>query len=350
MKSFNEVYVVSHDSGYRKLIEQSGFIFLPVAVKRGKGDVWHNGLFFCQLMYLYHRYRPDMVLHISLKIIVFGSFAAFFFPHMRVWNYFSGLGHVFLLPETHGLRKLISVLLKFIGLRKGNEYLFETCDDQQLIYRIIGGAFDRFRVLGGLGVSLEEYRFAFRKPDRPLVLLFPARILSTKGLFELHQLAITYRKEWNGKIRFQIAGKIDPYNPAYIHPSRLKQLLIPGYVEWMGYVEDMPTCYREAHVVILLSYREGVPRVLMEACASGKPILTFRVPGCQECVKDGVNGYLIPFGDLCALHEKINLLYENPHLLQAMALASRKLAEEKFDIRDAVARWKSLWEKQFANL
>ncbi|PJJ75313.1 glycosyltransferase involved in cell wall biosynthesis [Thermoflavifilum aggregans] len=339
------VYVISRDNGYRKTIEQAGFTFISVAVRRGKGDIWHNVLFFLQLIRLYVVYKPDVVLLISLKIIVFGSLAAFFSPSLRVLNYFSGLGHVFLLPENHWMRRIIHWLLWFIGKRKNNWYLFETKDDQQLIYHIIQSSYDHYLVMHGLGVPLQEFKFTELPDQHPMIVLFPARIISTKGLFELHQLAKNFQQEWQGRIKFLLAGKIDPYNPAYIDPQKLHELLIPGYLEWLGYVQDMATCYAQADVVILLSYREGVPRVLMEACAAGRPIVTFDVPGCRECVWEGKNGFLIPFGDMAALHEKINLIASDPQLRKAMGACSRQIAEENFDIEDATKRWKALLGK-----
>lgn len=340
-----KVYVVSRNSGYRSVIEQAGFCFIPVSVRRGMGDVWHNLLFYLQLIRLYAVYRPQVVLLISLKIIVFGSMAAYFFPALRVLNYFSGLGHVFLLPERHWMRKAIHRLLWLIGRRKHNWYLFETPDDQQLIHRIINTSRDHLVVMWGLGVPLEEFFFTSLPDQQPLVILFPARIISTKGLFELHELARCFQQEWQGKVKFLLAGKLDRYNPAYVHPAQLQALLIPGYVEWLGYVQDMAACYAKADMVILLSYREGIPRVLMEACAAGRPIITFDVPGCRECVKEGENGFLIPFGDIAGLHEKINVLITHPELRLAMGRASRQLAEERFDILQSASRWKTLLDK-----
>lgn len=340
----NEIYVVSRDTGYRTTIERAGFIFIPAAIQRGKGDVWHNFLFFVQLVRLYIVYKPKVVLLISLKTIVFGSLAAFFQPSLKILNYFSGLGHVFLLSEKHWMRKIIHRLLWLIGRRQHNWYLFETCDDRELIHHIIHTSSDHYLVMGCLGVPLHEFVFTDLPDQHPIRILFPARIISTKGLFELHRLVVRFQQEWQGRMLFLLAGKIDPYNPAYIRRQRLEKLLIPGYFEWLGYVRDMPACYARADIVLLLSYREGVPRVLMEACAAGRPIITFDVPGCRECVNDGKNGFLIPFGDLGALHEKINTLVSDRQLRVAMGKASRQLAEETFNIEQAALRWKALME------
>jgi len=162
---------------------------------------------------------------------------------------------------------------------------------------------------------------------------------------ELINAASILEKKLNGKVVFTLAGDCDENNKAVVHKSELEKHLIPGYIDWIGFRKDMILQYQQSDIVILPSYREGLPKSLIEACAIGRPIITTDVPGCRECVIDGYNGMIIPAKTIGPLANAIETLYENEEMRVRMSINSRKLAEREFSIEQVVEDTFSIYEE-----
>jgi len=186
-------------------------------------------------------------------------------------------------------------------------------------------------LIGGSGVDLELFFPCPEPPGVPQVVL-PARMLRDKGVIEFAEAARVLRSQGIAA-RFLLAGMRDEENPASLETRELRRLERETGVEWLGHVADMPALYRSASVVCLPSYREGLPKVLIEACAAGRPIVTTDVPGCRQVVTEGVNGLLSRPRDVASLAAALGALLRDPDMRSRLGAAGRRRAETEFDVR-----------------
>jgi glycosyltransferase involved in cell wall biosynthesis len=190
-------------------------------------------------------------------------------------------------------------------------------------------------MIRGSGVDLIQYIHTLLPLGVPVVLL-AARLLADKGVREfVHAARLLKQRGVSG--RFCLAGSVDPANPASLADSELRQWANEGVVELWGQRSDMPRVLGSAHLVVLPSYREGLPKVLLEAAACGRAVVTTDAPGCRDAIEPGVTGVLVPVRNAEALAEALNVLINDPARCQAMGNAGRALAERAFDVRQVVA-------------
>jgi len=163
------------------------------------------------------------------------------------------------------------------------------------------------------------------------------RMLWHKGVAEFVAAARRVRQVFPGTV-FVLVGPSDPGNPAQVPPEELRAWEAEGVVRYLGVRDDVRDLLAAADVAVLPSYREGIPRVLIEAAAMGRPLVATDVPGCREVIRDGINGFLVPAKDPAALAAAIEALLKDPGLRAEFGAASRRLAEERFSDRKVVAR------------
>jgi glycosyltransferase involved in cell wall biosynthesis len=246
----------------------------------------------------------------------------------------TGAGSV--LAGGPGLRRRIlgAVLrtLYLVALRGDHVVFFQNPDDEWLFRRgrMIGSGQRVVRV-NGSGVDLT--RFTERPlPEPPVRFLMLARLIRDKGVLEYHEAARVVRAS-RPDVRIQLLGSVDP-NPTAVSPAQLDAWRAEGAVEYLGSTRDVRPFLEAAHVCVLPSYGEGMPRSVLEAMAMGRPIVTTDVPGCRETVVNGENGILVRPRDSASLAAGMLRMLADPGALADMGRASRRLAEERFDVRD----------------
>ena len=190
----------------------------------------------------------------------------------------------------------------------------------------------------GSGVDLNDFVYV-PEPDADVIkVMFTARMVKEKGVVDLIEAAETWRKEYEGKVQFLLCGKLSD-NPKAIKKEELEALCDGKYIQWLGHRNDVKELLRQCHIVAFPSYyREGVPKSLIEATATGRPIVTCNSIGCKDTVDDGVNGFLITPKDTHALGEKLRILIEDKELRMKMGRASREKAEKEFSLVDVVKK------------
>ncbi len=262
-----------------------------------------------------------------------GSVAAWIARVPLVINTYTGLGYI--VTSNSLVSKIFMYLVTPLVslIIKGEKFhsIIQNVDDKKLLLKLGLVNANHLNLIRGSGVDVNQYSKSIEPiSDKPIV-LFPSRLLKDKGIIEFIDASkILYEKQI--KARFVIAGKIDDENPTSIKYSELKSWIDSGIIEWCGYREDMDEVFKQVHVICLPSYREGLPKSLLEAASSGRPIVTTDVPGCREVVIDGVNGYLVPVKDPVSLAEAINRLLESAVLRKQRGEEGRRLVEEHFDI------------------
>lgn len=276
--------------------------------------------------------RPDLVLGYTLKPVVYGTFAARSARVPRVCSLVTGVGHL-LTGDLSRFSPVRSVLLMLLGraLRGQHCVFFQNRDDCELLRRLkVLPADAVVRIVDGSGVDLDHYRPAPAVTE-PVSFLLIARLIREKGVIEYCQAAAAVRRDYPA-CSFRIAGFFDDH-PSALRPADLEPWLQTGDVEYLGPLEDVRPALAAASVYVLPSYREGMPRTVLEAMATGRPIITTDVPGCRETVRPGENGWLVAERDSQALAAAARRFARDPSRIPIMGAKSLELVRARFDVR-----------------
>jgi glycosyltransferase involved in cell wall biosynthesis len=293
--------------------------------------------FVAELVARLRRHRPDVFFGYTVKCVIYGGLAARLAGVPHNYSMVSGVGYTFLGQERLGRRALSTLIRQLyrVGLAGCDGVFFHNPDDLAEFARL-GLLPRRARgiVVNGSGVDLDEFPAA-PLPAGPPIILFTGRLLRDKGIFELVDAARIVKAR-RPDVRFQLLGFLDP-NPASATPADIEAWTREGVVEYLGETSDVRPYLAASTAVILPSYREGTPRSILEALATGRPAIVTDVPGCRETVVDGDNGYLVPPYDAPALADAVDRLLADRARLDRMAARARAIAENKYDARKVSA-------------
>lgn len=328
----HEVYLLSIDTGRRAELESKGIHFVPIPLDPTGTNPLEALRCSFFLARQYRKIKPDLVHHITIKVVLLGCIASKISRQKGVVNAISGMGYLFTDGRDGLLQKVVKLAMKFAFKSRNFSFILQNPDDFNAIKSMNYVPEDQVHLIKGSGIDLNDFMFTPQPENSVLEILFPARILRDKGVIELIEAANLLREKLKGKVKFILAGDCTCTNPTAISESELSRLLEDNYIEWVGYQSEMKSLYQKSDIVVLPSYREGLPKSLIEACAIGRPIVTCDVPGCRECVHNGENGFLVTVKDARALADAILKLVQSPVLRHEFGQASRKLAEREFSI------------------
>ena len=294
-----------------------------------------------ELYRVYRDYKPDIVHHVALKPVLYGSWVAKICHVPKVINALGGLGYLFTKVPAHQnrlkkeiLKKILLPLLKWIFRQKNSTLILQNVDDQQTLlnHKLINPK--QTVIIPGAGVDLEKFKVMPFLKTPPIRIVCVSRLLWDKGIGELvHATQILKNKNHNRQtddIEVVIYGQTDPENPHNISEQQLKSWQDLKLIRWAGHCEDVASAYTACHIAVLPSYREGLPKSLLEAASCGRPIVTTDVPGCREIVQEGKNGLLVPAGNSEALAIALAKLIVSSHLREQMGQAGRLRVEHYF--------------------
>lgn len=333
-----------HEANAAATLVAEGYILHDLPLDRMAAKLRGEWKLFRALCTLYRTLSPDIVHHITVKPVLYGSLARRVTGGGPVVNAIPGLGYLFVTQGRMArVRRALAELLYRAALG-GRETIsiFQNPDDVALFVERRLVRAQQVELIRGSGVDLDEFAFADEPAGVPLVIL-PARMLRDKGVFEFVDAARQLRVRGIAA-RFALVGDC-VYNRAAIDRAQLEAWQREGLVEWWGHRSDMVAVYRAATIICLPSYREGVPKVLLEAAATGRAIVTTDVPGCREVVTDGVNGLLVPSRDSAALALAIERLLLDANLRHRFTKASRARAEHNFSASHVVERTLDLYRR-----
>lgn len=328
-----DVHVATPGSDDVRRIRSEGFMHHAFPLDRKGINPLRDIRSIGALARIFAKARPDLIHTVTIKPVLYGGIAARLVGVPAVVSAISGLGYVFVgngLP-LRIVRAIVKTGYRFALKRERACVIVQNQEDRALITQDIGVNSDSVVLIPGSGVNLDQFRPS-REPDGLPVIMLASRMLWDKGVGEFVAAAKRLRDE-GISARFVLVGDTDSGNPAAVPTDRLVAWSDAGIVEWWGRREDMAQVLAQAHVVCLPSYyREGVPKILLEAAASGRPIITTDTPGCRDAVADGSSGILVRSRDVTGLANAVRRLIENPSLRLTMALQGRKMAEARFDV------------------
>lgn len=317
-------------------IEAAGLRFLPIPLHRSSAQPWADVRTLAAISAIFRAERPALVHDVTIKPVIYGGIAARVTGVPALVSSVSGLGYVFLAHgPVAGARRAIVRRLYRVALRHPrSRVIFQNREDRDaLVQAGAVRAADAVIVAGGSGVDLAAYDPA--PPSGPPTVVLPARMLRDKGVVEFAEAAARLRAAGR-TARFVLVGGIDRGNPAGLDERDLTVLVARTGVEWWGHRTDMPAVLAAAHIVCLPSYREGMPKVLLEAAAAGRAVVTTDVPGCRDAVRPGRTGELVPARDSAALERALGDLLADPARVAALGRGGRALAEAEFGVQRVV--------------
>ena len=337
-KAGYRVVIASRFSEHKARLEAEGFVVRPIRLRRRGASIIGEVLSVLELRRLFREFSPAVVHHVALKPVLLGSMAAAALPRIAVVNAVAGLGFLFTSNDSRArlLRPIVTQALRLLLRRPRSVVIVQNPNDQlQLIERGLAAP-SAIRLMPGAGVELDVFK-AVPEVDGVPVVAFAGRLLWSKGIGEF-VAAARILKQRNIACRFVLVGERDQDNPDVVASETLRSWEAEGVVELWGRRTDMAEVLSAVHVVCLPSvYGEGVPKILLEAAACGRAVVTTDWPGCRDAILAGETGLLVPPGDSEALAAAIEHLVTDAALRRHFGAAGRRLAERKFDVRAIVA-------------
>lgn len=314
----------------------------PVNFDRGGLSPAADMKAYYRLREIYRRWSPRMIQHFHAKPIISGSLAAHHVlkDSVKIVNTITGLGHAFI---NSGYIAKIADWGYRLALKHSDVTVFQNSDDKNLFLKNGWVTESKTRLIASSGVDIKRFAYIERngRKNVSFKIVMIGRLLRQKGIPEFVEVASKIREIWP-KAQFLLAGEEDPKHPDSISVKWLKK---QKEVKYLGRLSDVAPLLNEADLFLFPSYREGAPRVVLEAAATGLPTVGFDVPGVREVVRDRETGYLVPYRDVERLVHKVKELLEDEELRLNMGWTSRKMVEDFFDINNILERYLKIYRE-----
>jgi glycosyltransferase involved in cell wall biosynthesis len=331
----HNIVLVSPPGKYSARLQAAGFRWIEFPLSRRGTNPLFEMITVARLRRLYRQEKPDFAHHFTIKCVLYGSLAARLAGVKRIINAITGLGYVFIGTKPRASALLFMVKSLYRLALHNTRVIFQNVDDRALFLEMGLVNLAQSSLIEGSGVDTQRFTPTPEPEGIPLVVL-PARLLWDKGVGEFVEAARLLRAE-GIPARFALIGDTDPDNPAGVSEPRLHDWQAEGVVECWGWQEDMSSVYERANIVCLPSYREGLPRTLVEAAACGRALVASDVPGCRGIVRNAENGLLVPARDGQALAAALKTVLLDPALRQEMGKLGRAMVEAGFSVEKVVS-------------
>lgn len=340
-----EVHVATRLNNSAEAITRHGFILHPVPFERGALSLPAILQTLVALRRIHKTTKPALVHHVALFPTMLGLLAMVGCPTASV-NALTGMGYLFTAQSMKArfMRVLVTPLFRFLITRKNTIALVQNPDDKATLMNL-GVSSDHIALIPGSGIDIEHYK-PMPEPAEPITVGFVGRLLEDKGI---RTLVTAHRilREKEIDVSLLIAGTPDPANPTSISQSEAEAWAEEPGITWLKHIEDVATVWARAHIAVLPSRREGLPKSLLEAAACGRPMIASDVPGCREVVVPDETGLLVPPDDPAALARAIDALRVAPHLRERYGKTARMLAVNRFS-SDEIGRQTAALYKRLA--
>lgn len=335
------VVVATRFDRHRERLAAEGFDLVPLGLRRRSLDPLRELAAIAEIVAAYRRERPDIVHHVALKPAVYGSIAAWIAGVPAVLNAVAGLGYVFIsdAPRARALRPLLKGAFRRLFNRPNSHLVVQNADDFAAFVNVVRPP--ALHLIRGSGVDTTAFTAA-PEPEGVPVAALVGRMLWDKGVGEAVEAARILKRRGTA-VRVVLVGPPDPDNPRSLTERQLRAWHAEGVVEWWGQRDDIAAVWRQAAIAVLPSYREGLPKALLEAAACGRPMVATDVPGCREMVRHEVDGLLVPMRQAEPLADAIQHLAENPGLRARFGAAARQRVEAELSDAAVNARFLALY-------
>lgn len=305
-------------------------------LRRASQSPFFDLLAFFDLLSLFRKIQPTVFFGYTAKPVIYGGIASWLshVPHRIAL--ITGLGFGFQGGYWRAPSRLLVRALYFLGLRTVSALVFQNKDDFSEFTRLgLIASKSRVEIVNGSGVNLDFFECK-PLPEGPLTFLMISRLIGDKGVREYAEAAKRLKKKYP-KVNFVLVGP-EEHHPDSVRKEELSSWISSGAIDYLGALDDVRGVLANCHVYVLPSYREGTPRSILEALATGRAVITTDAPGCRETVTDQVNGFLTATKSVESLEAAIEKFIVDPSIVSEMGVASRKIALEKFDVRTVNSR------------
>jgi len=339
-----QAVVVTRVRDHGAPIEATGARLIPLEMSRRSRDLGREVDVLRRLVGIYRSVRPDLCHHVAMKPVLYGSLAARLAGVPAVVNALGGLGHLFISrrPADRVLRQSIKLGFRALLGRGGGRMIVQNRDDRELLRRHAGIPDRAFSLIAGSGVDPGRYPF-LPEPEGPICAAVVSRMLWDKGIGDVVEAARLLRSRGRD-VPITLVGAPDPENPASIPPATIAAWEAAGLVRHLGRVDDIPAVWQRHHLSLLMSYREGLPRSLLESASCGRAMIASDVPGCRDVVRDGKTGLLVPVRDPHALADAICRLVDDEQARRDMGREARTMVEQEYTIAQVVEQTMALYD------
>lgn len=339
-----EVAVATRVRLHGEQISNSGIEIFPIEFsRRGLNPITEIRTAW-RLRHIVRKFAPDVIHNIALKPVVVGTLGERLAGHRRIVNAPVGMGYLFSSQDRRAtlLRPVFLFILRRFLNPVGSQVIIENPDDYSSLIDQKMVRPDSLTLIKGAGVNTKLFVF-MPEPAEPVVVTLVARMLRDKGIAEFVEAAALIQKSRPGTI-FQLIGMPDEGNPTSFSLAQLEDWVNSGVVNWLGHQDNIAKHLAKSHIICLPSYREGLPKSLIEAVACGRPIVATDVPGCREVVSHGINGLLVQPRDSHALADALMILISDKSLRERMGLLGRERAENEFSSEIIISQTLCVYE------
>ena len=313
---------------YSNIFKQKKIVNIPINFTSNKISLLGDFICLIKLFRIFRKQSPDVILSYTIKPVIWSGLASRFLK-MDFYALITGLGFAF--QGTSFKRKLLTMLVVYLyrmSLKKSKAVIFQNKDNLNLFVEKDIVPRSKTYLVNGSGVDILKFNVEVLPKDS-INFLCIARLLTEKGLREYAEAAKIVKKKFPNVI-FNLIGGEDT-SPDAISLDEVSSW--SDYISYKGSTTDVKTYIKNSHVYILPSYHEGLPRSTLEAMSMGRAVLTTDAAGCKETVENGINGFIVPVGSVDKLAEKMIWFIEHPEQIAPMGLESRRMVEEKFDVK-----------------
>lgn len=327
-----------------KRLTEYNLFYLPL--NRKSRNIFKELYLIIKLFLLIKKIKPDIVNFITIKPIIYGSLICKFLKIKKIIFSISGLGHVFH-NKGNFLKKILVYIFKFSSPNQGSYFFLQNEFDAEFLKKNNIIKNNKIIFTKGSGVDLNFFK-PVKINQKKIVITLASRMVIEKGVSEFIETAKLFYK-YDKSVEFWLVGKHDPDSPSSISLDHLRSINSSKEnffnLKWLGEIDDMRDIFKNSTIIVLPSYHEGCPKVLMEAAACGKPLIASDIPGCRQVVKNNYNGLLIKNKNTKSLYEAIKLIIYNDTALKKMSKNSIFKARKEFDINSVIEKHLEIYLK-----
>lgn len=345
IKAGFEVVLLTNVQSHGELIRSEGIRCISLNLQRSSLNLFKEIKTILRVIRIYNVERPDLIHHVAIKPILYGNIAAFLTGRLRLVNAFAGMGSLFISNSLKSrlIRLCIKRFFWIFFKKERSRVILQNSDDVSMFLKY--GLIKKSSIYLIRGSGIDVTKFVPKpEPTDSIITILPARMLRDKGVIEFVKAAKIVASQ-GFMARFILVGDRDPENPSAIQEEQLQLWQKEQIIEWWGHQPDMPTVLSQSHIICLPSYREGLPKALLEAASCGKPIVATDVPGCREIVRDGVNGFLVPPRDALALAEALQKLIVDKDLRKQMGAKGREIVLQEFSEKKIISETLAVYQE-----
>ena len=333
-----DVHIATQFTRYKKMLLKMGFKAHDISFNENSVNLLKAILPIFQIFLLIRKIKPTIFHLISLKPIIFGGFVSFISPINTLVISITGLGSMFLKKGIfYKIREYIfNLFYRIIFLFPNLKVILQNKSDLNYLIKKAKLKKNKTEIIRGSGIDLKSLKFSEIPKNVPIIIM-AGRIIADKGVFEYIK-SIQYLKKYNFKGKFYLIGDTDYKNPSAIKKSTINYWHKKKIITYIKYQKKISPFLKKSTIVVLPSYREGFPKILMEAAACGRPVVATNVPGCKDAVIKNITGILVPPRNHVLLAKAIKNLCNNRKKLETIGKSARKHALKNFDVNHVVSK------------